>query len=182
MADIARSIPDTRYKILHTCRAGFTLIDTILYAAILSFTLGAVLLAVHGIIEGRYRALARIEVEEEANFLMRKIDWALTGVESIALPEPDTTSSILIVHKSNFDDNPITIEASSTNALISYGGGAVTILNSESVLVSSLIFQGLPTSTPGVRVTFSLDFRPRDQLRIVNAETTLQTTIYVRTQ
>ena len=162
--------------------AGFTLIDTLIYAAILSMTMGSIMLVVYNIIEGRYRALARIEVEEEANFLMRKIDWALTGVSSITQPAPGATTSVLTVQKINFPTNPITIQSSSTNAAISYGGGSQTVLNSDSVIVRSLAFQGLPTTTPGVAVTLSLEFKPREQLTIVNASTTLTTTIYVRTQ
>lgn len=162
--------------------AGFSLIDTILYAALLSITLGAVLLAFHNIIEGRYRALARIEVEEEANFIMRKIDWALTGVAFIELPASQATSSILRVYKIGFSENPITITSGDGNATIAYGNGTSTILQSESVFVDTLLFTGLPTSTPGVHVALSLHFRPREQLTIVTASTTIETTIYVRTQ
>ncbi len=162
---------------------GFTLIETLIYAVLISVTLGMVLLAVYQMIEGRYRIAAMVEVEEESRFVMAKINWALNGVDAVIQPAADATSSVLSVNKLDFSPNPVTIQASGTDAFISYGEGEPIILNSESVLIKDLTFRHFnEEEAPAVEVSFVVEYRPREQLTIYYATTSLRTTIYARKQ
>lgn len=162
-------------------RRSFTLIETLIYSALVSIAVSFVLLGVYQIIESRYRSLARTEIEEETNFLMRKIAWVLNAATEINMPSPGATSTVLSVNKPNFTPNPVVIAKANFAAAISYGGGEAIPLNSESVAVRELIFEGIGSAaTRGVKVTLTAEFIPRSQLVIYNATSSVETTIYVR--
>ena len=88
---------------------GFTLIEIIIYVALLSLTIGFILAGVYQILDSKTGVLARTSVEEEANFLMKKIKWAMTGVDAVNQPTAGATSTTLSVNKFNFSANPVAI-------------------------------------------------------------------------
>lgn len=160
---------------------GFTLIETIIYAALISVVIGGVLFAVYQMVESRYRLGAFVEVEEESRFLMAKINWALDNLDFISEPALNATSSVLTLNKLNFSPNPIKIYASGTQAFISYGGGESMPLASESVLVRDLIFRHFEDGGfPAAEVYLSVEYKPREQITIYGARAALKTTIYAR--
>ena len=160
---------------------GFTLIETIIYTALLSIIISSVLLIVYQMLEGRYRLGALIEVSEEGRFLMGKINWALDGLDAVIEPPLNATSSALSINKLNFSPNPIMIYASGTEAFISYGGGESMALNSESVLIRDFLFRHFESgNVSAVEVSFDVEYRPREQITIYGARTSLKTTIYAR--
>jgi type II secretory pathway pseudopilin PulG len=160
---------------------GFTLIETIIYSAIVSMAIAATLFIVYQIIDSRYKILARVEVEEEAQFLMGKVKWVLSSIDKINTPSLGATSSVLSVDKLNFLSNPVILSASGTDVFISYGANASSAINSESVLVKNLVFKniGLPDN-PAVELSFFLEHKPRGQLTIYNATTSIRSIIYAR--
>lgn len=146
----------------------------------MSIFVAATLFTVYAIIEGRYRILARVEVADEAQFIMARIKWLLTGIDGVNQPLPNSTSSLLSVNKSNFSENPVVVFASGTDVFFSYGGKE-WVLNSESVIVNELIFEHKDfDGNPAVEIRLSVGFRPREQLTIYPASTSLHTTIYGR--
>jgi len=162
-------------------KGGFTLFETLIYAVLISIVIGMVLIAVYEIIEARYRSLARVEIEEETNFLMRKIVWVLSGVSSINGPPLGVTSTTLSVNKVNFSQNPVVVGSVNHKAAIAYGGGLPVILSSDSVRIGQMSFTQIGSAaTPGIEVHLSLEFVPRGQLTIYNASTSITTAIYVR--
>lgn len=56
---------------------GFTLIETLVYIALLGILMGGAMLAVYQLIANVGQVNANIAIEEEANFLLRKVNWAL---------------------------------------------------------------------------------------------------------
>lgn len=162
-------------------RKGFTLIETIIYAALLAIIIGGVLFAVYQMVESRYRLGAFVETEEEGRFLMSKINWALDGLNSVTEPAVNATSSALSVNKLNFPTNPIRIYASGTQAFISYGGGQPKLLTSDSILVRNLTFRHFEDGGfPAVEISLTTEYRPREQITIYGAQTSLKTTIYAK--
>ncbi len=119
---------------------GFTLIETIIYAALVSVSIGLVLGAVYQIISAGGRLQARVEVEAEANFLMNKIRWAANGATIIHTPAESATSSVLSLDRTT-GPNPIVIDNDSGNVRIQQGGGQQILLNSGTVRVSELVFE-----------------------------------------
>ena len=84
------------------CRqSGFTLIETIIYLFLFAIVIGGGMVAAYQIIEGTNATYNHVILQEEANLLFRKIDWALTGLDgassintpSTCTPSPCTSSS-----------------------------------------------------------------------------------------
>ena len=130
--------------------------EVLIYTFLTMFILGGMLLAVYNIIEGSTVLGGEIIIQEEANFLLRKIDWALSGVSDINIPVPGNSGSALSVDK---DGSIIQLDLDSGNLRIDKGSGPI-ILNSEYVTVSSLSFEHIPASGSGpaaVRAEFYVD-------------------------
>ena len=161
---------------------GFTLIEIIIYVALLSLTIGFILVAVYQIIDSKTGASARTSVEEEANFLIKKIKWVLTNVDVINQPTAGATSTTLSVNKFNFPANPVAISRSGSDVNISYAGNPATTLNSEDISVGDLVFENISGgSNPAVKIKLNLEYRPND-LKTTKPSTTIETTIYLRKQ
>lgn len=139
---------------------GFTLIETIIYAGLISVIIGFAVFMISQIIENQNRLRARVEVREETNFLLRKISWALAGATTINQPLPGSSSTILGTTKSNFAENPLVFDLNGSNARLSRASGTPVILNSGSILVKKLNFEHTaPSGTipEAVKTTLTLE-------------------------
>ncbi|MDP3954243.1 MAG: type II secretion system protein [bacterium] len=135
---------------------GFTLVEVLIYTVLIMFILGGMLLAVYNIVEGSTALGQDVIIQEEANFLLRKIEWALSGASDINTPNSGNSGNVLSVDK---DLNTIQFNLDSGNLRIDKGSGPI-ILNSEYVTVSSLSFEHIPASGTGpaaVRAEFYVD-------------------------
>lgn len=162
---------------------GFSLIETIVYAALISIIIGMILFAVFQIIESQDRARSKIETEEEANFLMGKIKWALIGAQTINQPAVNSTSSILSLNKYNYQQNPLIFALATSAIQFSQSSGSLTIINSGSVRITRLDFYhqaASGTAPAALKTTLSVEFNPRGAYRIYESSTTLETTIFLR--
>ena len=69
---------------------GFTLLEILIYLAIVSVLIVAGLGSAYGILGVGGRGAAGIIVASEGNFLIRKIDGALAGAIAVSVPNPAT--------------------------------------------------------------------------------------------
>lgn len=139
---------------------GFTLIETLIYAALISIMIGFSLMAVYQIIDSSESLNKKIVIEEEANFLLRKIEWALTGVEIINNPVSGASSSILSVNKINFSANPLIFDLDSDNLRLKKGTGNPIILNNQNVKITNLAFEHLAANEnkpAGIKINFDIN-------------------------
>ena len=128
---------------------GFTLIEILIYSALIAMIISGSLIAVYQIIEGSASIQNKIITEQEANFLLSKIKWALTGATTINIPTVGLASSTLSINKANYSENPIVFDLNSNNLRIKQGAGNPAILNSQNVAINNLIFEHLATSGSG---------------------------------
>ncbi|MDQ3075643.1 MAG: type II secretion system GspH family protein [bacterium] len=141
---------------------GLTLIEMIIYLGLFSILIGGVVVAVYQIVQNSGKISNKMVVEEEMNFVLKKVDWALTGATSVTTPLSGT-SDTLRVNKLNFFDNPIVIKENSTNQSVEYCTGLCTAtyrLTSVNVHVEDLTFQYLPSvggAPAGIKVTLTID-------------------------
>ncbi len=131
---------------------GFTLIETIIYIALFAIIIGGGMVAAYQIIQATEASNNHITLQEEANFLLRKINWALSQ-PAIGF---GIGSSVLTVSSSpqlKFDFN-------SQNLQLTKGLDTPVILNSSAVTVSNLSFCNttctLPITSNGVTTSFTL--------------------------
>lgn len=118
-----------------TVNKGFTLIEVIIYIAILAFLVGSGVAAAFYIIDSQEKNKSDVNIESEAHFLIRRIEWVMTG-SAITSPASGTSGASLTVSKSG---STITIDSSSGRARIDTGAGAVPITN-DRVTIQSLTF------------------------------------------
>ena len=149
-------------KIMKYKSRGFTLIETLIYASLISVIIGFSLAVTYQIIDSSEKLNKKILIEEEANFLLRKIEWALTGLETINSPLSGATGSILSVNKINFSSNPLVFDLNLNNLRMKRGLAAPVILNNENLVVSNLIFEHLAmdgNKPAGVKTNFKINER-----------------------
>src|SRR3989344_1460523 len=121
---------------------GFTLIETLIYIALFSMIIGGAFMAAYQLIDGASKLNTKSATEQEINFVLRKIDWALTGV--------DPTQPI--IPPSGYSD---------TLTLTKYDGNTVDIkLNANKIEIKETAGPNLflPLTTDNVKVT-TLQFK-----------------------
>lgn len=133
---------------------GFTLIETIIYLALFTIIVGGGMVATYQVIEGTVASYNYLVLQEEANFLFRKINWALTGSTVITV-----NSSALIVSKLISGMYTQLTFAPDGTAITLQRTGAPVALNSDSIFVSNLVFSDIPAAGAkprGITTSFTL--------------------------
>lgn len=132
----------------HLKSRGFTLIETIIYIALMALLIGGGVIASYYIIDSSEKGKAKINDIADGEFLVRKIDWALNSVDTIISPTTGPPASELRVNKNGFASNPIVIDLVSGHARISTGGGAPVELTGDRVNITNLSFELIPAVPP----------------------------------
>lgn len=170
-----------RYTVLTIGRrSGLTLIEVVIYVALLSIFLSFSIGTMYGLLESQSQNRRRIETQEEANFLMAKIEWALSDASAINFPAAGASSSVLSVDKYGFSANPVVFDVSSGTMRLARGGGAPAALSDGNVVVSQASFthnaalNGAPES-----VAISFTVSEANPVSPPTASTTLENLIYL---
>lgn len=126
---------------------GFTLIETIIYIAILAFLIASGVMSAFYIIDSSGENKIDVNVQAEGNFILRKIDWALTGA---------TDASVA--------GSSLTITKTSGPYIFSFDGSQYlqlggTNLNSSRVTISSVVFS-VSGSPKKITVSFNVNGKP----------------------
>ncbi|MBI2609981.1 type II secretion system protein [Candidatus Giovannonibacteria bacterium] len=149
-------------------RRGFTLIETLIYIAILSVLIGSGMAGAFYIIDSSEKNKSDINAETEAHFLIRKIDWALEGADILNIPAPAANGPLLSVNKDNYASNPVVIDSGSGRARISKAGGAPIEITNTRVSIQNLKFEHLPSvgaKPPAIRATFQIGTKNFESLK-----------------
>lgn len=162
---------NSSFKIHNSSESGVTLIEVLIYITILGFVMTGALMATYQILSGSQSLDYKNITEEEAGFIISKLNWALNDVSAINSPAANASGATLSVTKSGQ-----TIEFARTltgdDITIKKGSAAAVNLNSDWVAITSLNFehiQNIGSSTSdSIRATF-----------IINGKT-FQTTRFIR--
>jgi Tfp pilus assembly protein PilE len=147
-------------------KTGFSLIEMIIYITLFSLIMTGTLLSAYQLIASSAQTEAKVTIQEEGNFIVRKISFALTGLSDITTPSLlSATSSTLVVSKHNYSGNPITIRfnIASSSIEMAEGVGDFVSLSTQNVVVSDLQFtfiSGAGTLPNGVTAAFSINGVP----------------------
>lgn len=124
-----------------TKQAGTSLIEVLIYITILGLIITSSLMATYQILSGSESLSSKNIVEEEASFIIAKINWALNNVSAINSPVlPNTSDPILSVNKNGFGLNPIVITSNGDNVTIKKGANPPVVLNSAWIKITNLNF------------------------------------------
>lgn len=142
----------TKYKI----SSGFTLIETIIYIALLSIIMSGALITSYQLIDGASTLDSKATTQEEGNFVLRKINWALTGAQVIATPIAGCNSALAV---SKYDGTSIAIRLSSGKVEISESGvgGAYLPITTENASTTCLKFQLIGLNPVGITATTTIN-------------------------
>lgn len=138
---------------------GFTLIEAIIYIALISIMLGFTVLVISQMMDTQRRLKSKIELEAEADFILRKLNWALTNAQNVSQPPLNSSSSVLSIDKNGGSENPLVFDLAGGDIRLSRGGGAATALNNQYVTLNQLTFEHLAASgtTPeAIRTTIAV--------------------------
>ena len=130
---------------------GFTLIEVIIYIALFAFIIGTGVSAAYYIIDSSAKGKSETGTIAEGEFLMRKIDWALTGASTTSI-----SSGKLFINKNGFSPNPIEFDRDSISnrARVTIGGSGY-YLTSSSTKVTNIEFISIGTS--GIIASSTID-------------------------
>jgi prepilin-type N-terminal cleavage/methylation domain-containing protein len=137
-------------------KKGFTLIEVIIYLALLTIIFTATGVVVYTIFEGSDRDSARIQIQTEGDFILAKINWAMNNASNITVLNLPLKLSIT---KNLYNSNPIIFFATNTKLQMKEGMGLGQDLNNDQVLASNLTLQDLPANSQrphGFIISFTL--------------------------
>src|SRR3989344_4301766 len=117
---------------------GFTLIETIMYIGLLAVLMTGAVAASYEIIQSSSLTSSRNQVQEESGFVLRKISWALIGMQSYTLP---STSELVLT---KYDGTTVGIKRSGSAIVIQENGGTFLPLTTDHVDITSLVFTNIP--------------------------------------
>ena len=141
---------------------GFTLIETIIYIALFALLMGMALISAYYLIDSSKNLGTKTNIQEEGDFIIRKLNWALTGVEKITTPETGTTDNLNII---KYDGKKISICLDAQKILIGQNSnGECSIkstdylpLSTDNIEVKNLSFELISVGdTKGVTATVIL--------------------------
>jgi hypothetical protein len=107
-----------------------------IYLALFSIIITGGLISAYSLIESSYRNQTKAMVQEEGSFLIGKIDWALTGTQTISLPTANTFGTTLSLVRYEASTSPVVITIVSGNMTIKVGTNPTHVLNNTNVQIS----------------------------------------------
>src|SRR3989338_6879023 len=73
---------------------GFTLLETVIYIALLTLIMGGTLAATYELLSGQSRASGHNTTQEEGGFVLGKFAWAMGQIVTITTPSSGTTQNL----------------------------------------------------------------------------------------
>lgn len=116
---------------------GFTLIEALIYIALFALIIGGGLIAAYQLIEGTARIENKTITEAEANFLLRKFDWALNSGVVMLPVQGDSGNTLNVWNGGNLfeftlDGDVVTIEnLSNADPFLPLSSGRVVVSDLE---------------------------------------------------
>jgi Tfp pilus assembly protein PilE len=143
-------------------KRGFTLLETIIYIALIGFLISGSLIVTYELIKSSSLSSGKATVQEEGSFVNRKLSWALYGATTAPTLGGSGCNQTISITKTG-GNNPIEFRRDATNSAVEMregGSGAYTPITSANVLVSCLVFGTLPavgTGPTGVAATTTIN-------------------------
>lgn len=137
---------------------GFTLIEFIIYIAIVAVILVLMIGFLWNIISGNIKETSYQEVQQNGRFVLTKINQEIKKATGIENPGLGASSTVLSLSMADPFLNPTTFYLANGNLMIIQGLGQPYELTSDQVTVSSLRFTNLSyQDTPGtIRIEMTI--------------------------
>jgi prepilin-type N-terminal cleavage/methylation domain-containing protein len=170
-----------KHKWAKLYKRGFTLIETILYIAIVSIVMTALIPFAWNVIGGATKSATQQEVFSNARFIGERIKYEIRNATGINSVSPSQISLVT----SNIATNPTIIDLSAGNLRIKQGTGSVVNLNSNDISISDLVFTNYTSNdnnTKNIQFVFTVNanYSGAGQRQEFNESTTVEGDAEVR--
>lgn len=159
---------------------GFTLIETVVYIGLFAILIGGAVVAVYSIVEGNGRNQSKSLLQQEGDFLIAKINWAMAGAQAITAPPVGNVGTGLSVNKWTTALNPVVVALTGDNMTLSRAGSTPVVLNNPDITVSDVRFTHTyegGSNPESVTATFTLSSLTPNGMSISGS---FSTTNYIR--
>ena len=130
-------------------RPGFTLIEILIYLGLFTLIIGGSLISLMNIIQNTERTQAL--TQEEANFILSKINWAMDGATNFTV----ATSTLTI---SNLGTSLVfSYDGANSDITLKRGSQVATILNNDEVKINGVNFTKISGSPNKLITTLTVD-------------------------
>lgn len=159
-------------------RAGFTLIETLLYIAIFSVILVAGIVGAYNIIEGTTRFNRRVLVEAEANFLLRKFSLATENILAVTEPNVPGVGESQFIATRDLGGSTEDVSFAVVNGRMELARNAQPALplSSDNVTVGNFLVTVVDDPLDGkpgaLTITFTVDGKPYTMTRFLRIDPT----------
>lgn len=116
---------------------GLTLIETIIYIGLLGMLMIGAMTTVYSLLESGVAVSTDTTTQDEGNFVLAKIAWALGSQSNILVPSSSYDTSLTLIQE---DGTSITIRQTGETVEMRVDAGAYLPLTSSNVEVESLGF------------------------------------------
>ena len=138
-------------------KQGLTLVETLIYTAIVAFTVASFLVIINNILVSSGRLNANLELTDDKQFIIQKLNWALSNVSQVNSPAAGGSGASLSIDKLNFGSNSVIIDLQNGLLHLKIGASSSAPISSDAVTVSNLNFEHNSTSNETrIRATMDL--------------------------
>lgn len=155
-------------------RTGTTLIETLIYAALLATFIGATFAFVASIIGSTDTLLERNEVVTAIEFIERKLSWFAFHAASVQTPAPNASGTTLTFLGSRPELFPATFRWATDTVTLAYPGVAEAPLTNSRVRIVDFSAEHVapnPESPPVLLVRFTAQSQLYPHLRATSSTT-----------
>ncbi|MBI5004050.1 prepilin-type N-terminal cleavage/methylation domain-containing protein [Candidatus Kaiserbacteria bacterium] len=148
-------------------RAGFTLIETLVYIGLFTLIIGGLVSAAYVLLESVDRNQTKAMLQEEEKFILAKIAWALDGASGV-----DLSKHTLAITR--YDSTHLTVSTTGSDVYIN-----ADRLNNTNVTVGDLSFVrvGVGSGVEGVEMHITASTKISNGMNITQSAST---TRYIR--
>ncbi len=150
-------------------RNAFTLVEVLVYLGIFAILMGGILTAAFNVFESSNRDQTKIMIQKEGDFLVAKINRALTDAKNF-----NVTGNELSVERWN--GSVVVVNLSGTDLNFTEGANPPAVLNNSNVEISNLVFIHI-TNPENIKASFTISARTPNGM-IVSED--FSTTKYLR--
>lgn len=137
-------------------QAGFTLLELLLYVAIVGTLLTSIVAFFGLALDSRVKNQTIAEVDTQGKHLMDTITQAVRNAQSVNSPGVAGNEALLDLETNSAAENPTVFELSGDSLVMREGANAPINLSGRNVVVSNLSFKNL--SRPATRSTIQISF------------------------
>jgi hypothetical protein len=137
---------------------GFTLIEALIYSALLALFLGASILFASNVLGASGKVTERNEILANQEFVEKKLNWIVGQSNEILAPISGASGSILTLDGEDINLYPATFSVSNDKLMLNLSGNGNVPITTDRVKVSafSVAHVSNQTSVPAIRVTLTL--------------------------